>query len=108
MLVLFDQGTPVPIRKFLKAHRVVTASQRGWETLKNGDLLNAAEAAGFDVLVTPDKNIRYQQNLRGRKIAIIVLGNPQWPDLWQHLDRVVQAVDGAAAGDYVEVEIPRG
>lgn len=107
MLVLFDQGTPVPIRKSLKGHQVETASQRGWETLKNGDLLNAAEAAGFEVLLTPDKNIRHQQNLRDRTIAIIVLGNPQWPVLRRHLDRVVAAVDGAVAGSYFEVEIPQ-
>ena len=61
MLVLFDQGTPVPIRKFLKGHIVETAAQRGWDTLKNGELLRKAEEAGFNVLLTPDKNIRYQQ-----------------------------------------------
>src|SRR5947207_15683347 len=63
MLVLFDQSTPVPIRPSLKGHTVETAWQRGWDKLKNGDLLRAAEEAGFEVLVTPDKNIRYQQNL---------------------------------------------
>ena len=79
MLVLFDQGTPVPIRPFLKEHTVQTTAERGWDTLENGELLKAAEAAGFDVLVTPDKNIRYQQNLTVRTIALVVLGNPQWP-----------------------------
>jgi len=63
MLVLFDQSTPVPIRNFLKGHTVETAWQRGWDKLKNGDLLRAAEEVGFEVLVTPDKNIRNQQNL---------------------------------------------
>ena len=106
MLVLFDQGTPVPMRKFLRAHRVETASQRGWDTLRNGDLPNAAEAAGFEVLVIPDKSIQYQQNLQGRKIALIVLGNPQWPRLRQHVERVVAAVDSATPGSYVEIEIP--
>jgi hypothetical protein len=76
MLVLFDQSTPVPIRPFLKGHTVETAWQRGWDELKNGDLLKAAEEAGFEVLVTPDKNIRYQQNLRNYTIAIVVLANP--------------------------------
>jgi hypothetical protein len=61
MLVLFDQGTPVPIRPFLKEHTVQTASESGWDTLQNGELLRAAEAAGFNVLVTPDKNIRYSR-----------------------------------------------
>jgi hypothetical protein len=76
MLVLFDQGAPVPLRPFLTGHTVETASQRGWDKLKNGELLEAAEEAGFEVLVTPDKNIRYQQNLGFRRIALVVLGNP--------------------------------
>jgi hypothetical protein len=52
MLVLFDQGTPVPIRPFLKEHTVQATAERGWDTLENGELLKAAEAAGFDVLVS--------------------------------------------------------
>jgi hypothetical protein len=106
MLVLFDQSTPVPIRPFLKGHTVETAWQRGWVQLKNGDLLKAAEEAGFEVLVTPDKNIRHQQNLNHYKIAIVALGNPQWPLLRHHVDRVVTAVDAAKPGTYCEVEIP--
>jgi hypothetical protein len=106
MLVLLDQRTPVPIRPFLKEHTVQTASERGWDTLQNGELLKAAEAAGFNVLVTPDKNIRYQQNLTVRTIALVVLGNPQWPILRLHVDRVVTAVNAARPGSYTEVEIP--
>ena len=106
MLVLFDQSTPVPIRPFLKGHTVETAWQRGWDKLKNGDLLRAAEEAGFEVLVTPDKNILNQQSLKKYKIAIIVLGNPQWPVLRHHVDRVVAAVNAAKPGTYCEVEIP--
>ena len=74
MLILFDQGTPVPIRRFLAGHKVETTAQRGWDTLKNGDLLKAAQDAGFEVLVTPDNNIRYQQDLKAFAIAIVVLG----------------------------------
>jgi len=106
MLVLFDQGTSVPIRPFLKEHIVQTAAERGWDTLENGELLKAAEAAGFDVLVTPDKNIRHQQNLTVRTIALVVLGNPRWPVLRLHVKRVVAAVNGATPGSYTEVEIP--
>lgn len=106
MLVLFDQSTPVPLRQFLKEHAVETAWQRGWDTLKNGNLLQAAEEAGFDVLVTPDKNMRFQQNLKNYNIAIVVLGNPQWPALRSHADRVVAAVNTATPGTYCEVEIP--
>ena len=73
MRVLFDQATPVPIRPFLTGHAVSTAAHEGWNTLQNGDLLNAAEAAGFEVFLTTDKNIRYQQNLTGRKIAIVLI-----------------------------------
>ena len=72
----------------------------------NGELIAAAEAAGFEVLLTTDKNIRYQQNLTGRKIAFVVLGNQQWPTLRRYLDRVVTAVNAATPGSYCEVEIP--
>jgi hypothetical protein len=106
MFVLFDQGTPVPIGPFLREHSVQTAAQRGWDKLKNGELLKAAEDAGFDVLVIPDKNIRYQQNLKVHRIAIIVLGNAQWPVLRRHVERVVAAVNAARPGTYCEVDIP--
>jgi hypothetical protein len=103
MLVLFDQSTPRP---FLKGHTVETAWQRGWDKLKNGDLLRAAQEAGFEALVTPDKNISYQQNLKNYTIAIVILGNPQWPVLRHYVDRVVAAVNAAKPGSYCEVEIP--
>ena len=106
MLVLFDQGTPLPIRNFLTGHIVETAWQRGWDKLQNGALLLAVEEAGFEVIITPDKNIRYQQNLAVRKIALVVLGNSQWPVLRHHVERVVAAVDIAQPGSYTEVEIP--
>jgi len=108
MLVLFDQVTPVPIRKFLAGHVVQTTAQRGWDELKNGELLKAAEAAGFEVFLTPDKNVRFQQNLATRGIAVVVLGNPQWPVLRRHVELVVAAVNAATPGTYVEVEIPEG
>ena len=107
MRVLFDQGTPVPIRPFLTRHTVRTAAQEHWDTLKNGDLLVAAEDAGFDVFVTTDRNIRYQQNLAGRTIAVVVVGVQQWPALKPHIALVVAAVDAATPGSYTEVEIPR-
>ena len=106
MRILFDQATPVPIRAYLDQHVVNTASQQGWATLKNGDLLMAAEAAGFDVLLTTDKNLRYQQNLEGRKIAVVVIGVQQWPQLRPHVQRVVEAVNAAVLGSYIEIDIP--
>jgi hypothetical protein len=65
MRIIFDQATPVPIRDYLEGHTVRTAAQQGWDRLRNGELLTAAEEAGFDVLLTTDKNMRYQQNLGG-------------------------------------------
>lgn len=106
MLILFDHSTPAPLRYALKDHVVVEAIERGWDRLANGDLLDAAEAAGFELMVTADKNMRYQQNLTGRKISIVALGNAQWPVLRQHLERVVLAVNAATPGSVVEVEIP--
>ena len=103
MLVLFDQSTPAPLRAHLKGHSVSESRERGWV---NGDLLNAAEAAGFEVFVTADKNLRYQQNLTARKLAIVVIGNAQWRVLRQYVERVVAAVDAAAAGSYIEMNIP--
>ena len=107
MLILFDHGTPAPLQTFLTGHTVREAKAQGWDTFKNGDLLIAAEAAGFDVLITTDKNIRHQQNLAGRAIAIIVLGTAQWPVLRLHVARVVAAVAAATPGSFTEVEIPR-
>jgi hypothetical protein len=106
MRVLFDQATPVPIRPHLEGHEVRTAAQEGWDTLKNGELLAAAEASGFDVLLTTDKNIRYQQDLSKRKIAIVVLSEQQWPRLRAHIGLVVEAVNAAVPGSYIEVDLP--
>lgn len=106
MRILFDQATPLPIRQYLEDHWVRTAAQQGWDTLKNGDLLTAAEEAGFDVLLTTDKNLRYQQNLDDRKIAITVLGQQQWPKLRLHVQRVIEAIQAATPGSFVDVAIP--
>jgi hypothetical protein len=106
MRILFDHGTPGPLIPFLPGHSVTKAKAAGWDRLANGALLNAAEAAGFEVLLTTDKNMHYQQNLTGRKISIVVLGNAQWPVLRCYVEKVVAAVDAAAPGSYTEVDIP--
>jgi hypothetical protein len=106
MRILFDQGTPVPLRPYLKDHIVRTAAQEGWATLQNGDLLNAAEGTGFDMLLTTDKNMCHHQNLSGRNISVIILGKQQWPDIRPHVQRVVEAVNSATPGSYTEVVIP--
>ncbi|MBV9507123.1 MAG: hypothetical protein JO323_19185 [Acidobacteriia bacterium] len=106
MRILFDQATPVPLRPFLQGHTVRTAAQEKWDRLRNGELLKLAEASGFDMLLTTDKNLKYQQNLVGRKIAIVVLGTQQWPELQPHVQLVVAAVNAAAPGSYAEVHVP--
>ncbi len=85
---------------------VSTAAQQHWDTLKNGDLLTAAELAGFEVFLTTDKNMRYQQNMAGRSIAVVVIGLQQWPALQPHVALIVAAVNAAMPGAFVEVDIP--
>jgi len=106
MLILFDQATPRPLRSYLKGHVVRTAAQQGWDRLRNGDLIGAAEAAGFNMLLTTDRNMRYQQSLAGKKIAVLVLSRQQWGQLRPHVQLVVDAVNAAAPGSFAEVEIP--
>jgi len=98
MRILFDHGTPSGIAASLSGHAVTEAIERGWDRISNGDLLREAETAGFDVLLTTDKRIRFQQNLTGRKIAIVVLGNSTWRVVRLHLDRIAQAVAEAKPG----------
>jgi hypothetical protein len=90
----------------LHGHTVVEAIARGWDRLGNGALLKAAEEAGFDLLLSTDRNIRYQQNLKGRRIAIVILGNSQRLAVHRYIDRVVAAVDAATPGSFAEVDIP--
>lgn len=106
MRILFDQATLVPLRSFLDQHSVRTAFQQGWDTLTNGDLLTKAENAGFDMIVTTDKNLRYQQNLAGRKIAIVVLDRQQWPQLRPHSKMIVNSINNAGLGSFTEINIP--
>jgi hypothetical protein len=104
--ILFDQGTPAPLRKALGTHTVETANERGWSKLQNGDLIAAAEAAGFELFVTTDRNLKYQQNLSDRHLAIVVLLTTSWPRIRQALPSVVEAIDSAGQGTYREVSIP--
>ena len=106
MRVLFDQGTPVPLRDSLTLHDVLTAHDRAWSTLKNGALLDVAEQEGFEVLVATDSSLKYQQNLRVRRIAIVVLTSTSWPRIQRALTVVVHAINDATVGSYTEAEIP--
>ena len=106
MLILFDQGTPVPLRRFLTDHDVATAYERGWSSVTNGDLIRLAELNGFELLITTDTNLRYQQNLQGRSLAILVLTTTSWPRIRLATGNIVAAIRGIQAGSYQELVIP--
>ena len=107
MLVLFDHGTPKGLIRALPGHTVYTAQAKGWDTLSNGAFLEAAEDAGFEMLLTTDRRIRYQQNLPVRHIALVVLtGSTKWGRVKQHADRIAATVAAATPGSYSEVAIP--
>jgi hypothetical protein len=105
--ILFDKNVPVGVRRFLTGHEVVTFMETGWPVqLENGELLRVAETVGFDVMVTSDQNIRYQQNLSGRKLALVVLGSNIWPVVSKHETVISEAVGAATAGSYRFIEMP--
>lgn len=106
MRILLDHNTPAPLRYWLAGHQVETAYERGWAELTNGELLSAADGAGFDVMITTDQGIRHQQNLAGHKLGLIVLSTNDWTRIRRHRAVVVECVAGAGRGVYLEVEIP--
>jgi len=106
MRVLLDNCTPRGVALSLRGHAVKECRSQGWDRLKNGELLDAAEGAGFEVFLTADQSIRYQQNLRRRKIAIVVLGSGIWEFLQPHLDRIRAGVEAAQPGSLTEISIP--
>ena len=104
MKVLFDQNVPRNLAGFLPNHQILTAANMGWEELKNGDLLKAAEDCGFQILVTCDQDWRYQQNLKERTIAIVELSKNNWPLVKPHVAEIAATVDGMRSGEYKTVE----
>lgn len=107
MRVLFDQGTPVPLRVSLSAqHSVSTAYELGWSALTNGELLAKAQQAGFDVLVTTDSNLRHHQNLTTFRLGIVVLGTTSWPRIRRATESILKAVTASTPGSYVEIDMP--
>ncbi len=106
MRVLFDNGTPRGVAAALSDHIVEEARSRGWDMLRNGELLDAADADGFDVFVTTDRNIRYQQSLADRRIAIVVLGRGRWRLIKSKLREIADAISTAMPGSLTEVDIP--
>jgi hypothetical protein len=104
MRILFDQGTPVPLRKYLHPHDVDIANERDWGALQNGDLLNQPEQDGYELLITTDQNLRYQQNLSSRKIMILVLCTTSWPRIRQNVERVTEGIRCMPEIGYHEIQ----
>lgn len=104
MKVLFDQGVPAPLRTVLAGHEVRTAFEMGWSELSNGDLLARTEST-FEILVTTDQNLRAQQNLAGRRLAVLVLLTTSWPRIQKHVAKVVAAVNSLRPGDFRELSL---
>lgn len=102
MRILFDQGTPVPLRNHLIGHIVVTAFERGWSTLANGELLAAAEDS-FDLMITTDQNLRYQQSLAGRSLSILVLMSTSWPLIQRSIPQILEAIERLGPGELAEI-----
>ena len=106
MRILFDNGAPRQLGRQLFGHVVEEARERGWDALSNGDLLDRAEEAGFEVLVTTDQDIQHQQNMSNRRIAVIVLMNTAWPLISRRVETIRNALEGVQPGEVREVHIP--
>jgi predicted nuclease of predicted toxin-antitoxin system len=107
MKILLDESIPQRLRLIIEGgHAVVTVWYQGWSGLKNGALLNAAEEAGFDLFITADQELSYQQNLTGRKMALVVLSTNNWEFVKAHIAGIIVAVEAATPGSYTEVKVP--
>jgi hypothetical protein len=105
MRVLFDQGTPVPLREQLSGHQVDTVYEQGWSQVRNGELLTLAEQSGYEVFLTTDQRLKYQQSLSGRQIAIIVLRTTSWPRIQHKVGEIQRAIDSVSLGEYIEIDV---
>jgi hypothetical protein len=106
MKILLDECVPVQVRNALVGHDVATAQRMGWSGIRNGELLQHAEQAGFDQFIVADKNLRYHQNLKGRKLAMLELWTNHRPTLENHLDKIKLAAERVVAGEYALLENP--
>ena len=106
MRLLFDHNAPRQLRPHLVGHDVDVAEERGWATLVNGELLDRAEEAGYEVVITADRNMRYQQNIGSRSLALIVLGANRWPLIEPRIEDIRAALEGIQPGEVREVAIP--
>jgi len=105
MKVLFDQCTPVPLRRYLHPHVVDTAAERGWSRLRNGELLDRVESDHYDAFITTDTKLKYQQNLTNRSVRILALTSTSWPQIRKKTDQIRAALEALVEGGYAEVEI---
>ena len=105
MKLLFDQGTPAPLRNHLPGHSVDTLADKGWSDKDNGELLDLAEREGYEVLVTTDQNLRHQQNLADRQIGVVVLLATAWSEVRLRTNEIGQALIAVRPGEIVEVPI---
>jgi hypothetical protein len=104
--ILLVHNLPRHLKPLLAPHEVISARELAWHELKNGILLAAAEEVGFDLLLTEDKNMSYQQNLAGRRIAIRVLSQQQWPILRLHVNLITEAIADVTPGSFAQIELP--
>ena len=105
MRILFDHGTPRPLRDHFREHRVDTAAEKGWSQLGNGELLDHAERDEYDLLITTDQNMRYQQNVAARRLAIVVLRSNRWPRIRRRTEAIRKVVEEIRSGELREVGI---
>jgi hypothetical protein len=103
--ILFDANTPAPLAASLRGHQVTRTDELGWQGLENGVLLDSAEQAGFDILLTCDQNVRYQQNFEGRALAVVILSTNHWPTLRPLASRIATAVDFVQSGQVLKLDI---
>ncbi len=103
--VLLDENLPQKLRFLLTGHAVVTTAYQGWAGKSNGELVAVAEAAGFDVIVTADQGLNYQQNMAARKIALVVLSTNRSSLVMTGAPKILAAIDAAQAGSFSFVEI---
>jgi predicted nuclease of predicted toxin-antitoxin system len=105
--VLFDQNVPRNLARYLTGHKVTRSAEMGWQELENGDLLDEAQNNGFEVMVTADRNLTYQQNLKNRRVGLVVLPSGNWPEVKAHIVEVVRAIDEAEPGSFKELKPAR-
>jgi hypothetical protein len=105
--ILLDENLPTALSRLIVGHQVTPAFEMGWAGISNGDLIAAAEAEGFEVLITADQNVRYQQNLTGRRLILIVLSTNIWPIIRANPAPILAAVEQVKPGDYVQVTLDR-